>query len=175
MKISALICFSIILLGACEEASETDGLKICMDEYYYYSKGEKNIIYPSLEGLYIYFKDTVVSENDGLIEALNKYPYLNYYPDTLVSFMGRYVLITTECDCETLAKYLTELNSDPKIYSALPFFYFPQNTGNESRIGLQNEIGFSLNDGFNIIDFQYVLDSMGLEIIEENRYGFPRY
>ena len=173
MKISALICFSIILLGACEDASETEGLTICMDEYYFYNGGEKNIIHPSLEGLYIYFKDTVLSENDGSIEIFKKYPYLlNYYPESLVPYISRYAIITTECDCETLTNYLTDLNSDPEISSAFPHFHYLQNPGREYCIGLQKEIIFSLKDDFNIIDFQYVLDSVGLEIIEENRYGF---
>lgn len=169
-----LIIWGITSLFSCEEEQQSPRVKVCDNDYFYYSSlGYKIYLKQSLTEIWIVFDQDGITK-EGAESILTKYSFidfnliLNDYTQVGVNIKENLA------DCATINNYLELLNQDNEIDAATPVFYLSEDDTDSYYI-LLSEVS-TKNNGTLISEADFIdyAESMNLELIEA-RYATQNF
>lgn len=174
MNRSTQFCFFMILgiscLVSCEQEQGSARVRVCDNEYFYYSNlGSKIILKQSLTEIWIVF-DVEGITKESAESILGKYSFIDFN-----SLSNDYTQVGVKikedlADCASINNYLELLNQDEEIRSATPVFYLSANDPDSYVILLSEVSAKNMESLISEADFIAYAESMNLELTD-TKYG----
>ena len=166
MRKYILIFIGLILFVSCEKEGIQSNLKLCSDEYFYYSGGSKIFLKHSLNEVWIVFKQKDLT-GELAKSILEKYSFISTDNLSSDSYYDQIrAIINENWDCSDFKNYLKELNKDIEISSATPVFYLSDDDPMTYWILLSEVLTEYDNEKITESEFIKYAETLNLELIE---------
>ncbi len=169
-----LIFIGLILFVSCEKEGIQSNLKLCSDEYFYYSGGSKIFLKHSLNEVWIVFKQKDLT-GELAKSILEKYSFISTDNLSSDSYDDQIrAIINENWDCSDFKNYLKELNKDIEISSATPVFYLSDDDPMTYWILLSEVLTKYDNEKITESEFIKYAETLNLELIE-SKYSIQHF